>query len=127
LKRSLSKTKGISTLHVALSGTKRQEDSYALQESHRFRNLNCRIALIIKRREASNAAGGDRAWGKFLHSRDVLRTATEPMTAKEIASGVLAAANITDAYQAQRRCTECRRSAWGRRLPNLDIWAGLRA
>jgi hypothetical protein len=58
-----------------------------------------RIALIIKRREASNAAGGDRAWGKFLHSRDVLRTATEPMTAKEIASGVLAAANITDAYQ----------------------------
>ena len=57
-----------------------------------------RIALIIKRREASNAASGDRAWGKFLHSRDVLRTATEPMTAKEIASGVLAAANITDAY-----------------------------
>ncbi len=49
------------------------------------------------------------------------------MTAKEIASGVLAAANITDAYQAQRQCTECRRSAWGRRLPNLDIWAGLRA
>jgi hypothetical protein len=49
-----------------------------------------RIALIIKRREASNAASGDRAWGKFLHSRDVLRTATEPMTAKEIASGVLA-------------------------------------
>jgi hypothetical protein len=45
----------------------------------------------------------------------VLRTATEPMTAKEIASGVLAAANITDAYQAQRRCTECRRSAWGRK------------
>jgi hypothetical protein len=35
----------------------------------------------------------------------VLRTATEPMTAKEIASGVLAAANITDAYQAQRQCT----------------------
>ena len=59
-----------------------------------------RIALIIKRREASNAAGGDRAWGKFLHSRDVLRMATEPMTDKEIASGVLAAANITDAYQA---------------------------
>src|SRR5262249_25465512 len=86
-----------------------------------------RIALIIKRREASNAATGDRAWGKFLHSRDVLRTATEPMTAKEIASGVLAAANITDAYQAQRQCTKCRRSAWGRRQPNLDIWAGLRA
>src|SRR5258705_13202171 len=75
-----------------------------------------RIALIIKRREASNAASGVRAWGKFLHSRDVLRTATEPMTAKEIASGVLAAANITDAYQAQRQCTKCRRSAWGRRL-----------
>ena len=86
-----------------------------------------RIALIIKRREASKAASGDQACGKFLHSRDVLRTATEPMTAKEIASGVLAAANITDAYQAQRQCTECRRSAWGRRLPNLDIWAGLRA
>ena len=63
-----------------------------------------RIALIIKRREASNAAGGDRAWGKLLHSRDVLRTATEPMTAKEIASGVLAAANITEASQAQRQC-----------------------
>jgi hypothetical protein len=86
-----------------------------------------RIALIIKRREASNAASGDRAWGTFLHSRDVLRTATEPMTAKEIASAVLAAANITDTYHAQRQCTECRRSAWGRRLPNLDIWAGLRA
>jgi hypothetical protein len=84
-----------------------------------------RIALIIKRREASNAASGDRAWGKFLHSRDVLRTATEPMTAKEIASGVLAAANITDAYP--KGCTKCRRSAWGRRLPNLHIWAGLRA
>jgi hypothetical protein len=83
------------------------------------------IALIIKRREASNAASGDRAWGKFLHSRDVLRTATEPMTAKEIASGVLAAANITDAYP--KGCTKCRRSAWGRRLPNLHIWAGLRA
>ena len=37
--------------------------------------------------------------GEFLHSRDVLRTATESMSAKEIASGVLAAANITDAYQ----------------------------
>src|SRR5207245_10301044 len=46
-----------------------------------------RIALIIKRREASKAASGDQACGKFLHSRDVLRTATEPMTAKEIASG----------------------------------------
>ena len=54
-----------------------------------------RIALIIKRREASNAASGDRAWGKFLHSRDVLRTATEPMTAKEIASGVLAVTTST--------------------------------
>jgi hypothetical protein len=55
----------------------------------------------------------------------VLRTATEPMTAKEIATGVLAAANITDAYP--KGCTKCRRSAWGRRLPNLHIWAGLRA
>jgi hypothetical protein len=62
-----------------------------------------RIALIIKRREAANAASGDRAWGKLLHARDVLRTATEPMTAKEIASGVPAAASITDASQAQIR------------------------
>ena len=40
--------------------------------------------------------------GKFLHSRDVLRTATEPMTDKEIASGVLAAANITDALSSPK-------------------------
>ena len=54
-----------------------------------------RIALISKRREASKAASGDRAWGKFLHSRDVPRTATEPMTAKDITSGVLAVTTST--------------------------------